>query len=841
MRRPANDAVAVLMNGLCCLWLILILHGILNPTMKKIFGALLLISSIASAQNSYRSYLKDNTSYREHSLDITRMKVEVSFEPQKGLVKGKVTHSFTVLQRQVDSVFFDAPGISIKSASLSGQALAFSTEAKGVWVKPAKPFRWDETGTITFEYEATPRKGIYFIGWNVPENPVKNPFAVRKQIWTQGQGVDNRYWIPMYDDMNDKFITETVITFENGYEVLSNGALIKRSANKNNTTTWHYSMSKPHAGYLLMLGIGKYGIKKTKSGRGVPMNLYYYPEFANRAEPTYRFSEMMIDFLEKETGVNYPWESYSQIMVQDFLYGAMENTTATIFGDFFNVDERGFIDRNYVGVNCHELTHQWFGDYITARDVRDTWLQESWATYYPKQLTRKLYGEDAYNWQRRGEQNSAIEASKKDLNPVRYSGAGTARVYPKGSNIISMLAYVLGEEEWKRALNHYLKTHAYANVETNDLQQAIQDKLGKDMGWFFDEWVMRGGEPQYTVRYEDKNDKGGNRSTEIVVEQTHERNEQVGLFKMPVSFEVHYTDGSFDKTTEWISEQFEMVKVDNKGKKDIAFVLFDPNSMVMKTVKFKKDYEELKAQVTSAPNLLDRYDALVALKSIDLEQKRDVLMQVFRNETFHAMKSEVINQLANDVVTIEQLLVVFKGTDPQPKISLIKSYTGSNPLVLISFNMALRDSSYDVVQASIEKLCALDEISRKSYLDLVKDIYGMNNSVNIKYHELSAVYRFEADMHTNALVDYTSNQWEFRTRNNAFASLKNLNVCNEKLVINLFDAMLSTNSRLAGPASELASYLAAQAANSSMIRAYYHKQEYTEAQKEVLKRYLPVL
>lgn len=809
--------------------------------MKKTVTALLLISSMASAQNTHRSYLKDDVTYREHALDITRMKVEVSFEPEKGLVKGKVTHSFTVLQQQVDSVFFDAPGIAIKSATLGAQSLPYTIVKEGVWVKPAKPLAWDQNGTIVFEYDATPRKGIYFIGWDVAENPVKNPFAVRKQIWTQGQGIDNRYWIPMYDDMNDKFITETVVTFESGYEVLSNGALIKKAANKNNTTTWHYSMSKPHAGYLLMLGIGKYGIKKTKSGRGVPMNLYYYPEFADRAEPTYRYSEMMIDFLEKETGINYPWESYSQIMVQDFLYGAMENTTATVFGDFFNVDERAFTDRNYIGVNCHELTHQWFGDYITARDVRDTWLQESWATYYPKQLTRKLYGDDAYNWQRRGEQNSAIEASKKDLNPIRHSESGSARVYPKGSNVISMLAYVLGEEQWKRALNHYLKTHAYGNVETNDLQQAIQDKLGKDMSWFFDQWVMRGGEPQYTVRYQDNSDKAGNRSTEIVVEQTHERNEQVGLFRMPVVFEVHYTDGSFDKITEWIEDQFEQVNVKNTGKKEIAFVLFDPNSQVMKTVKFKKDYEELKAQVTGAPHLLDRYDALVALRSTGLEQKRDLLMQVFRNETFHAMKSEVITQLANDDVTIEQLLVVFKGRDPQPKVSLIKSYTGTNQLVLIAFNLALRDSSYDVVQASVEKLCALDEVSRKSYLDLVKNVYGMNNSVNIKYHELSALYRYEEATHINALVDYTSAHWEFRTRNNAFAALKNLNVCNEKLVANLFNAMLSTNSRLAGPASELANYLAAQGANASMMRAYYKNQSYTSAQKETIKKYMPVL
>lgn len=809
--------------------------------MKKFALILLALSGVASAQNTYRSYLKDNTTYREHPIDITRMKVEVSFEPKQGLVKGKVTHTFTVLQKQVDSVFFDGPGITIKSAAINGKALPYRTNAKGIWVIPEKPLQWDQTAQIVFDYEATPRRGIYFIGWNVPENPVKNPFAVRKQIWTQGQGIDNRHWIPMYDDMNDKFITETVITFEQGYEVLSNGNLLKKTTNKNNTITWHYSMTKPHAGYLLMLGIGKYAIQKTKSGRGVPMNLYYYPEFADRAEPTYRHSEMMVDFLEQETGIPYPWESYAQIMVQDFLYGAMENTTATIFGDFFNVDNRAFADRNYVGVNCHELTHQWFGDYITARDGRDTWLQESWATYYPKMLTRKLYGEDAYDWQRRNEQNTAIEASKKDRNPIRHTAAGTARVYPKGSNVISMLAYVLGDEQWKRALTHYLKTHAYANVETNDLQQAIQDKLGKDMSWFFDQWVMRGGEPQYTVHYEDLSYRDGSRSTEIAIEQTHLRDEVVGLFKMPIVFEVHYTDGSFDRVTDWIDEQFEVVKIDNKGKKDIAFVLFDPNSMVMKTVQFKKGYDELKAQVLHAPNMLDRYDALVALKDIEVDRKRELLMEVFRKETFHAMKSEVINQLIKDDVTNYQLLSVFNERDPQPKLTFIKAYQGNSTTCLLAFNRALQDSSYEVVQAAIEKLCKLDAGNAKLYLNIVKDVYGMNNSVNIKYHELCIMFGIDVAVHQSALIGYAANLWEFRTRNNAFASLKNLGLFNEQLIPHLFDALLSSNSRLANPAAELTNHLATQTLHYQALNAFYKQQNYTPAQREIITNLIPAL
>ena len=811
--------------------------------MKKLVISLACCCSLhlAHGQNSFRSYLKDNTSYREHPIDITKMKVEVSFVPEEGLVKGKVAHSYTVLQKKVDSIFFDAPDIKILKASINQSPLTYTKVKTGIWVKPNKALTWDQTGIIEFEYEAHPRKGIYFIGWNVPENKEHNPFAVRKQIWTQGQGIDNRNWIPMYDDMNDKFITETFITFDKNYEVLSNGRLQSKTLNSNNTYTWHYAMSKPHAGYLLMLGIGKYAIQSSKSSSGVPMNFYYYPEFADRAKPTYRYSEKMVDFLERKTGIPYPWESYSQIMVQDFLYGAMENTTATIFGDFFNVDERAYLDRNYVGVNCHELTHQWFGDCITARDGRDTWLQESYATYFPKMLSKELYGDDEYNWQRRSEHNTALEASKKDRNPIRFAGAGTARVYQKGSSVISMLSYVLGEEQWQRALNHYLKAHAYANVETNDLQQAIQDKLGIDLSWFFEEWILHGGEPQYSIQYKDIRSIDGARQTQINIAQKHQRDEVVGLFKMPIQFEVHYTDGTYDKKTEWIDEANETVSIPNPDNKKISFVLFDPNSMVLKSVVFEKSFEELSAQALHAKHMLDRYDALLALKTTPIAKKRDVLMTVFVHEDFPQMQAEVINQMMDDEAAAKVLQRVFQHNAPAPKLAAIKNFKNQNASWKKVLVQALQDSSYEVVQNALDMLCKTYPNEANVFLDQTKDVMGMNNSINIKWHELSANYSNNKQASLDRLVYYASDAWEFRTRNNAFNALKNLNYCNDSLVAHLFDALLSTNGRLAGPAAQLIEYMAQQSAYKNKYKQYFQQHKWAAWQSELLKKQISFL
>lgn len=241
---------------------------------------------------------------REHPVDILRMTVNVRFEPENALVKGTVTHVFRALREQVDSIEFDAIKITIKQATLGGRPVRTRSTDTSVIVYCEPRLRWDQQDSVVFTYEATPRKGIYFIGWNDPSK------RMRRQIWTQGQAIDNRHWIPMYDEMNDKMITETITTFDSTYAVLSNGTRYKVTSNSDGTKTWYYVMTKPHPSYLLMLAIGAYAITDRRSASGVPLRLYSYPEFPERVEPTYRMSVEAMDFLEREIGIPYPWEAY---------------------------------------------------------------------------------------------------------------------------------------------------------------------------------------------------------------------------------------------------------------------------------------------------------------------------------------------------------------------------------------------------------------------------------------------------------------------------------------------------------------------------------------------------
>ena len=273
---------------------------------RLLFSVCFVLAVSVNCQN--RTYVKDDKlTPREHNVDMLHLLLDVSFEPKIGKVIGNVTLTFTPLLIKIDTLFLDAPNIQIHSVKMDGEKVSFSQNEKGITLEFANTLSWENQYTITIEYDCFPRKGIYFIGWNDEKN------LSRKQIWTQGQGIDNRHWIPHYDEMNDKLITEVIVHFDKGYKVLSNGNLVAKTEEEGNSIKWHYKMRKAHPSYLIMLGIGEYDVLEEKSERGVPLNLWYYPDWEERVSSAYHLSKEMFDYLEREIDVPYPWETYAQI------------------------------------------------------------------------------------------------------------------------------------------------------------------------------------------------------------------------------------------------------------------------------------------------------------------------------------------------------------------------------------------------------------------------------------------------------------------------------------------------------------------------------------------------
>lgn len=874
----------------------------LTPFIVSTF-ALLLTPHIAHAQfPEIPSYHTDPGGHeRNRNIDVTHMKVEVKFDVYKKSVMGKVTHTFNILQNQVDTIFFDAPGIQIISATIDGKALSHTTLPEGVVVQCgldepiAMPIARNKKPKtqhqIVFEYIAYPKKGIYFSGFTAANGQpllgnIDESDMIRKQIWTQGQGIDNRHWIPMIDDRSDKYITETVVTHDSKHQVLSNGTLKSKKVNKDGTTTWHYALNQPHAGYLLMLGIGNYAVKNSKTALGTPMQFWYYPEHPEKVEPTSRYSEQIIDFLATETGIPYPWINYSQVMVQDFLYGAMENTSATTFGDFFWVDKRGFQDRNYVVVNAHEATHQWFGDFITGRHDGEQWLQESFATYYPGLFVGSVYGKDELDWYFRDQMNGAVAAGKANSLPVRHSAAGSSRHYPKGASVLHMLRHILGEDNFRRSINHYLQKHAFATVETWDLQKAIMDETGINMDWFFDQWIHRGGEPIYSFAWNaHQNVSAENKAVvetssaytiQINIDQKQKQDAVVGLFKMPIDIDVLYYDGSSEKRTVWVNQAHHTFTW--SSFKAPATVVFDAGSHVLKSVETLKSRAEWLWQLSHGNNMLDRYDALVALRNdlssnsgnIDatkVASKTAALREAWQKETFREIKTEIAAQwmdlpgilnaagsnsswqsTKNETITSASTETYMLHQISNSEFASVRRVFYEKLPAQAKYREVLlnglTDSSYNNVEFIINKLWQSPEFyaDRSAILEVIKGEQGHLHNLKIKYLECAYEHALQKSangepksaendpqMYVNLLKDMAGPYHEFRTRTQAMSALKRLNYLDSELAHNLFDAVLNFNTRLSQPATELINHFKQNSAYKQLLLAALSSETSTES------------
>jgi hypothetical protein len=472
---------------------------------------------------------------------------------------------------------------------------------------------------------------------------------------------------------------------------------------------------------------------------------------------------------------------------------------------------------------------------VTARSPNSHWLQESFATHYNITAEREVFGQEHFDWARKSAYNSAINTT--DKKSISHSQTPTALIYQKGSVVLQMLKYVTGRDAFNRSVKRYLLAHKYENVDGEDLLNAFHDELGMPLEWFWDQWVVRGGEPAYNVTFDDLKN-GGNRFTQFVVSQTQPVNELMGLFKMPIVFAVHYTDGTSEQVTEWIEKETQVVRVPNTGNKEIAFVLFDPNSQVLKTVSFDKPFEMLKAQALSKADMLDRYDAVCAMRNIPADKKRDILKKTYETSTFHAIKVEIATQLLNDSKSDDIVRMALHDKDPLVKKGIATNTKTIDRSLMGDYETLLLDSSYTTIVQTLEKLCNDFPENTTKYLEITKGIEGTNGrNVLIKWLEISLSLNSD-QANRDQLAAFSSDSYEFITRVNAMGALQRLGIYDDQILKNCMEAALSSNGRLARPAAETIRYFYGQNRYKRQVSQGIAGYQGSESDKEKLRKLL---
>ena len=800
--------------------------------MKPLFKALILFAFIclnSLAQEKIVVYQADAGCTPENkTIDISHMKADLRINPYDTLVEGEVEFTFRCINTSADSVVFWAPDIEISDVSISGQKINYSKSGDNLIVRYLDSFNYvkDDDHIIKMKYTSRPKYDLFFIGWNEP--------AVRdnKQIWAHRPF----HWLPYY---GDRLTTDVRITFDGKYKVMTNGVRESVRENSDGTKTWHYRMYKEHPFFSTCLVIGDYKFLEDKTKDGLPLELWYYSNQEDHAEPTYRYTPVMFDFFNEEFELAYPYELYREAPVEDYLYGAMETTTSTVFGDYLAVDERGWDGRNYVNVNAHELAHQWFGNCLSHLRPCDVWLTESFATYYAKLFEKQVFGDDYYQWVRIQEFDETLEASKKDRYAVGHSSGGRARWYPKGSLVLDMMRDVLGDEAFQEAVSHYATTNAFSEVETAEFRAAVYEATGKSLDWFFDEWIMRGGEPHYQVSWAAEKTMDDNIATVVYVKQAHPRDNLTGLFKMPVTFEVYYEDSSFDRKLQWIQEEYSEVRIPNPKNKKVSFVLFDPGRRILKTVSFPKSPHELCDQALHAPLMTDRYDALVSMRNLGLDLKEKTLLEAWNAETFHLTRTEILKQLfAGQSARAEEIYnQAIMDQDPLVRRAALENIGKVPDKAKDETEKLLSDISYIVVEKTLEVLCRSFPQDITRYLEATKNETGWRGR-NIRMKWLEIAMQAEQREYTREITDYAGPQYEFETRINAFNLLRELNYLDKRGAAFLVDGCLYWNYKVSNAAKDVLGYFYQQNRYKTLVNGILYDGSLPDARVKKIKEIL---
>src|SRR5712664_2084951 len=542
--------------------------------------------------------------------DLQHSKIALRFDVDQKKVIGDVTHTLAILRDGTSSVAFDSIGLTIQSVTVNKSPAKFESTASKLIVPLPAVAHTGEKFDVNIRYEGKPAKGLYFI---LPDKDYPNR---PKQIWSQGESEDTRYYLPTYDYPNDRLTTETILTVPASWITVANGKLINVTKTGDDMKTWTWRESLPSSTYLFTVVAGEFEeVKQTWHGEPVT---YYAPKGrGDRLLPNFERTPAMIELFSKKLGVEYPWEKYSQAMVDDFVAGGMENSSATtntssslrnpkLIAEFPG-DEDTLIS--------HELAHKWFGDLVTCNDWGNIWLNEGFATFFEMVWTESHYPKEQADYERWSAVQEWLGQANLYSKPiVRHdfddSSEFDDNAYGKGALVLYMLRHQIGEDAFYRGLRHYLEVHRGKNVVTADLIKSVEEANHINVQQFFDEWIYGAGAPKFDVSYTYED---GKHQIALTVKQTQKVEGHVGIFHVPVDIEITTASGAKSHKIA-VSKGAETFLLPSDSAP--LMVLFDKGGQILKSVEFHKEKKEWLYQLKNASELADRAEAVQALAKL---------------------------------------------------------------------------------------------------------------------------------------------------------------------------------------------------------------------------------
>jgi len=678
--------------------------------------------------------------------DLVHTKLEVSFDWANARLNGKATITAKPHFYETDSLTLDAKGMDIYAISMNGKSVSFIYDSSQIHIKLDKKYTRTENYTVVVNYVSRPNdralsgsaaitsdKGLYFI------NPKGEEKGKMPQIWTQGETEANSVWFPTIDSPNAKTTQEILMTVDDKYTTLSNGKMISSKKNTDGTRTDHWKQDLAHAPYLFMMAVGEFKVVKDfyirPDGSKMEVNYYVEPKYESYAKAIFGETPSMIKYFSQLLGVEYPWDKYHQIVVRDYVSGAMENTGAVIFGDYVYKTDRELLDGNDQSTIAHELFHHWFGDYVTCESWANLPLNESFANYSQYLWDEFRYGLDEANYQAeeeaQGYYNSTFGNHHDLINYSYYDKEDMfdGHSYNKGGRILHMLRNYLGDAAFFKGLNIYLTQNKYKAAEVHNLRLAFEEVCGEDLNWFFNQWFLGKGHPVLQVY---QTDNSSEKTVQLKVLQKQKLSEYP-LYKLPVSVLIQDDKGKrTEKIT--ITEADQTFTFAYSGT--LKNVIFDANQILLGSVYVDKPFNQFIDQYQPENTYKLRAQALKYASRKDIEKCQKVILDALNDPFWNIRKTaiEKANLLTGAYLNqAKQRIQELASSDPKSSVrsaalTFISKTLDEDEQSQVYLDRIDKDQSYTVQVAALLNLA---KINKEKGLKKAEELIAKDKSEKI--------------------------------------------------------------------------------------------------------------
>ena len=667
--------------------------------------------------------------------------------------QGTCTIRLNPVRDGIDRLTLDAVNLQIESVQVAEAKQAFDYDGELLHIQLEPTTKAGESIELAIAYSVNkPQRGLYFIApdKHYPDKPV--------QVWTQGEDEDSRFWFPCFDYPGQLATSEIRVRVPKQLMAISNGELVKTEADGDDKI-YHWHQKQVHPTYLMTLAVGDFAEVRDEWD-GKPVTYYVEKGKEQEARISMGKTPRMIEFFSEKYGYAYPYPKYAQVCVDDFIFGGMENTSTTLLTDRCLLDERAALDnRGTESLVAHELAHQWFGDLVVIKHWSHAWLKEGMASYSEIMWTDHEYGaEDAAYYRLNEARNYLDEDSSRYRRPIVTHVYREAielydrHLYEKGACVYHMIRAELGDDLFWKAVATFVNDNAHKTVETVDLLRAIEKASGRNLLFLFDQYVYRGGHPDYKVAYSWDNDSNLAKVTVTQTQAKEGNGSQSELFdlKVPIGFgyvgdevegskqEAEGKNGLKLKTQNSKLKTFS-IRIHEREQafyfpmeKKPDFVSFDVGNHTLKTVALEYPLPELKVQLQSDPDPLSRIVAAEMLAKKGGLEAVNALSEALKQEHFWGVRFEIAKNLATIKLdqAFEGVTAGLKDADARVRratveaLSTIKTRESYKALKLIAEQ---GDASYYVEAAALRGLGSivtgsLGESKEEKVLKLLKSV-----------------------------------------------------------------------------------------------------------------------